>query len=367
MQRAQAQAKRASSERNNEKKEGGIIQDVLDESALFPCKLYDIDYVEILRELINIHPATLYLIYKIATYEKPEEIIKFPIPIYRVKTNWHTALKHFKKMKLVDFKDIELHVIEPHKALLTTFGRTVVKKWELSPLFKAFEVLDALNFKSTNHYESIFNDNFIAYKGKEGNVFYSEALKVSRDSKLISRTKTKSSIKIIIDSGFSNDKYEYYIEEKKYNKLVSDDVTISIKLEERGLKVTISPNFRNGNFGISVLYNDDFAERSLNLQNSIDLTNVFIERRKRKFDLINLNRTISKVRKKKKVQAPQSEGLETLEKREERKDIEFSDIEFSDVIAPQQAEITGIPDSSRGYVFRKYEEDCKVLRALQLP
>ncbi len=154
----QTQTKRVNDVMDVGKSENGEIQDILDKSELFPCKLYEIDNVSILRKLINVHPATVYLLYKISTYETPKEIVKFPIPIYRVKTNWHTALKRFKELNLVDFKDIELHSIEPHKAFLTPYGREVTKKWENSPLFRAFEVLNALNFKSTEHYESMYEN-----------------------------------------------------------------------------------------------------------------------------------------------------------------------------------------------------------------
>jgi hypothetical protein len=308
--------------RNNEMKEKENIQDILDRNPLFPCKLYEIEYIKIIRELINIHPATVYLVFKIATSEVAKEIIKFPIPIYRVKRNWHTALKHFKRLEMVDFKDIEIHSIEPHKAILTPFGRFVVEKWENSPLFKAFEVLDTLNFISTNHYESIFNNNFIAYKDRKGNVFYSETQKIYHKYNLISRTKTKSSIKITVDSGFSDDMYDYYIKENIYNKLVNDDSTIPIKLKESGLAIYIQLNFRNHNFKISVLYNDDFTERYFNVQKSIDLTDIIVERRKSKISFKNLNVTKNNTQKKKKVDVSQSAGSQTSKKQEERTDFE---------------------------------------------
>lgn len=329
----QTQVKKLNHARNNEKSENEAIQDILDRNPLFPCKLYEIEYVKIIRELINIHPATVYLVFKIATSEVAEEIIKFPIPIYRAKRNWHTALKHFKRMGIIYFKDIEIHSIEPHKALFTPFGRKVVEKWENSPVFKAFEVLDTLNFISTSNYESIFNNNFIAYKDREGNVFYSETQKIYRKFNLISRTKTKSSFKITVDSGFSDDKYEYYIEESNYKKLVNNDITIPIKLKESALTVFIQLNFGNEDFEISVLYNDDFTERSFDVQKSIDLTNIIFERRKSKISLDNLDRTRNKVDKKEKVEVSQSLSSQTSKRREESKDRE--------VVQPQQTEFRG--------------------------
>ena len=357
----QVPVKRMNHARNNEKSENEAIQDILDRNPLFPCKLYEIEYVKIIRELINIHPATVYLVFKIATSEVAEEIIKFPIPIYRAKRNWHTALKHFKRMEIVDYKDIEIHSIEPHKALFTPFGRFVVEKWENSPLFKAFEVLDTLNFTSTNHYESIFNNNFIAYKDRKGNVFYSETQKIYHKYSLISRTKTKSSIKISVDSGFSDNKYDYYIEESVYNKLVNDDSTIPIKLKESRLAIYIQLNFRNHNFEISVLYDDDFTEHSFDVQKSIDLTDIIVERRKSKIYFKNLNVIKNNTKKKKKVNVSQSAGSQTSKRREERTDFE--------VVQPQQTEFRGsfkaslISEDKRTEVKQSIENRIKEYQA----
>lgn len=357
----QVPVKRMNHARNNEKSENEAIQDILDRNPLFPCKLYEIEYVKIIRELINIHPATVYLVFKIATSEVAEEIIKFPIPIYRAKRNWHTALKHFKRMEIVDYKDIEIHSIEPHKALFTPFGRFVVEKWENSPLFKAFEVLDTLNFTSTNHYESIFNNNFIAYKDRKGNVFYSETQKIYHKYSLISRTKTKSSIKISVDSGFSDNKYDYYIEESVYNKLVNDDSTIPIKLKESRLAIYIQLNFRNHNFEISVLYDDDFTEHSFDVQKSIDLTDIIVERRKSKIYFKNLNVIKNNTQKKKKVNVSQSAGSQTSKRREERTDFE--------VVQPQQTEFRGsfkaslISEDKRTEVKQSIENRIKEYQA----
>ncbi len=289
----QTQAKRINGVMNVEKRESGAIQDVLDGNGLFPCKLYDIEHVNILRKLINVHPATVYLIYKIATYETPKEIVKFPIPIYRVKTNWHTALKRFKELNLVDFKDIELHSIEPDKVFLTPYGREVTKKWENSPLFRAFEVFDTLNFKSTEHYESVFNDNFIAYQGRKGNVLYSAARKVFRkfESDLISRTKTNSSIKIIVDSGSRFSRYEFYLEEREYNKLRNGGIIVPIVINETLITISVCPNFKDDSFTVYVFYADDFTESSFDVQRRIDLTDVILERRKSVAYLKNLSQT----------------------------------------------------------------------------
>ena len=345
----QTQAKKMNKAKIFEGNENETIQNILDKCGLFPCRLYEIEHVNIIRKLINMHPAMVYLIYKIATTEKSKEIIKFPIPIYRIKRNWHTALKHFKRLEIVDFKDIEIHSIEPHKAILTPFGRFVTKKWLTSPLFKAFEVFDTLNFKSTYHFELIFNDNFIAYKGRKGNVLYNETQKIYHKSNLISKTKTKNAIKITIDSGFSNVKYDYYIEERKYNKLVMDDITLPINLEESNLLISVQPHFKDLNFEISILYDANFIEGSFDVQNCIDLTDIIVERRKRKILFRNLSRTKNKAKKKQKFkESPpisSSEiqsvtvGFQTPETRVESGDI--------DTILLQQTGITGTFDTSQ--------------------
>ncbi len=100
----------------------------------------------------------------------------------------------------MDFKDIDIHLIEPYKTILTTYGREIIKTWKKSNLFNAFSMLDNLNFHSTIHFETIFNNNFIAYEGRKTNVFYNETQNNFRKPNLLSKTKTKNSIKLSIEN-----------------------------------------------------------------------------------------------------------------------------------------------------------------------
>lgn len=96
--------------------------------------------------------------------------------------------------------------------------------------------------------------------------------------------------------------------------------------------MSIQLNFKNHDFRISVLYNDDSTEFLFDVQKRIELTEVIVERRKIKSYLRNLHRTKNLVKK-----VTQVERLELFTPRSSRDDkfINEEKVEVKVITQPQ--------------------------------
>lgn len=264
-----------------------------EEKPNFPICLFKMPYSNLIKKMIKIHPALLFLFYKRFTAEVIVDIVKSLIPLYHQKKDWFNALSHLSRLGLITYDDAVLHRIEPEKVHITKLGRTVLDTWIDSELFRAFKWLEIHSpeiFKETELFVKCFNDNFRVYESQKKNVVFTEKLP------------SKSYVDIPIYCGFCGEHHDTFIDYDTYHRYFSngcDYFIEGVSCNSYHLSFVFKLNFSKKEFSIFVNYLDANADLPKNVQGCISDTIMKLNLRNHAMMLKNVDQSQTKERPKK--------------------------------------------------------------------